>query len=149
MIEGDIMRLTKDFYNKNALHLAKDLLGKILVHNVNGHILKGMIVETEAYIGAIDKASHAYNNKRTERTAPLYGPCGISYVYLIYGMYHCFNIISGMKDEAEGVLIRALEPVNDLEYMSILRFKKPYSELKKAQIKNLTNGPGKLCMLCS
>lgn len=143
------MRLTKDFYDKDALLLSKDLLGKILVHKVDGHILKGKIVETEAYIGALDKASHAYNNRRTERTAPLFGPAGISYVFFIYGMYNCFNIISGKENEGEGVLIRALEPVNDLEYMSLLRYKKPYSELKKAQIKNLTNGPGKLCIAMS
>lgn len=138
--------LNKSFYNTDALTLSKELLGKVLVHNVNDKVLKGIIVETEAYIGAIDKASHAYGGRRTTRTETLYGEPGIVYVYSIYGMYHCFNVICGEKDIAEGVLIRGLEPLEGLEEMSFNRFKQPYEELKKAKIKNLTNGPSKLCI---
>lgn len=138
--------LNKNFYSTDALTLSKELLGKILVRNVDGIILKGKIVETEAYIGAIDKASHAYGGRRTQRTETLYDEPGICYVYSIYGMYYCFNVICAQKDVAEGVLIRALEPIEGLEQMSLNRFKKSYSELTKSQIKNLTNGPSKLCI---
>ena len=138
--------LNKAFYSTDTITLSKKLLGKVLVHKINDKVLKGIIVETEAYIGAIDKASHAYGGRRTTRTETLYGEPGIVYVYSIYGMYHCFNVICGKKDIAEGVLIRGLEPLDGLDEMSFNRFEKPYEELKKAQIKNLTSGPSKLCM---
>ena len=138
--------LDKSFYSIDALTLSKKLLGKVLVNEVNGKIFKGIIVETEAYIGAIDKASHAYGGRRTERTETLYGEPGIVYVYSIYGMYFCFNVICGETDVAEGVLIRGLEPLEGLDEMSLNRFNKHYEELTKAQIKNLTNGPSKLCI---
>ena len=138
--------LNKSFYSIDALTLSKKLLGKVLVNEVNGKVLKGMIVETEAYIGAIDKASHAYGGRRTKRTETLYGEPGIVYVYSIYGMYFCFNVICGKKNVAEGVLIRGLEPLEGLDEMALYRFNKPYNELTKNQIKNLTNGPSKLCI---
>lgn len=140
------MRLDKKFYERDARRVAKELLGKILVRKINGKSIKCRIVETEAYIGAIDKASHAYGNKRTPRTEPLYGEAGLSYVYFIYGMYHCFNLITDKVDYASGVLIRAVEPLEGIDEMSKLRFNKTYDELSKYQKKNLTNGPGKLCM---
>ncbi|CDI49101.1 DNA-3-methyladenine glycosylase [Clostridium tetani] len=140
------MKIQRKFYEKSALQVAKDLLGKILVHEVEGITLKGKIVETEAYIGAIDKASHAYGGKKTERVMPLYGKPGTAYVYLIYGIYHCFNVITKVEGEAEGVLIRAIEPLEGIEKMSYLRYKKPISEISKTQFKNLTTGPGKLCI---
>lgn len=140
------MKIERKFYERSALEVAKDLLGKIIVHKVEGITLKGKIVETEAYIGAIDKASHAYGGKKTERVMPLYGRPGTAYVYLIYGMYHCFNVITKVEGEAEGVLIRAIEPLDGKEKMSYLRYKKPVSEISKTQFKNLTTGPGKLCI---
>lgn len=143
------MILEKSFYKQGALDLAKDLLGKTLVRKVDGRVLKGKIVETEAYIGEIDKASHAYNGRRTERTEPLFHEGGIAYVYFIYGLYHCFNVISGEKDKGEGVLIRAVEPLNEFDYISQKRFKKDFAELSNAKKKTLTNGPSKLCMAYS
>lgn len=140
------MKIERKFYERSALEVAKDLLGKIIVHKVEGIALKGKIVETEAYIGAIDKASHAYGGKKTERVMPLYGRPGTAYVYLIYGMYHCFNVITKVEGEAEGVLIRAIEPLQGKEKMLYLRYKKPVSEISKTQFKNLTTGPGKLCI---
>ena len=140
------MRLGEEFYNKGALDLAKDLLGKVIVRKVDGKVLKGIISETEAYIGAIDKACHAYGGKKTERTRPLYSKAGTAYVYLVYGMYHCFNIISGKEGEAEGVLIRAIDPIEGIDEMAINRFKKPYAQLTNYQKKNFTNGPSKLCI---
>ena len=140
------LRFLKDFYDTDALTLSKKLLGKVLVRNDSGVITKGIICETEAYIGAIDKASHAYGNRRTERTEPLYGPSGIIYVYFIYGMYNCFNIISGKENEAEGVLIRAVTPLEGQDVMCRRRYKKNLHEITKTQLKNLCNGPGKLCI---
>ena len=141
--------LEKEFYEQGALTLAKELLGKTIVRNVDNVILKGKIVETEAYIGEIDKASHAYNGRRTERTEPLFREGGISYVYFIYGKYYCFNVISGLEDKGEGVLIRALEPLNEFDYIAKRRFNQKYEELSEAKKKELTNGPSKLCMAFS
>ena len=143
------MILEKDFFKQGALDLAKDLLGKILVRECDGRILKGKIVETEAYIGEIDKASHAYNGRRTERTEPLFREGGIAYVYFIYGKYFCFNVISGIENKGEGVLIRAIEPLNEFDYLAEKRFNQNYDELTKAKEKALTNGPSKLCLAYS
>ncbi|MCE5222397.1 MAG: DNA-3-methyladenine glycosylase [Clostridium sp.] len=143
------MILGKEFYKQGALILAKELLGKILVRKINNVTLRGKIVETEAYIGEIDKASHAYNSRRTERTEPLFREGGISYVYFIYGKYHCFNVISGLEDKGEGVLIRALEPLNEFDYLSQKRFNQNYEELSEAKKRAITNGPSKLCMAFS
>lgn len=140
------MIISKDFYNRSALDVAKDLLGKVLVREVEGKVLKGKIVETEAYIGSIDKACHAYNGRRTKRTEILYEDAGVSYIYFIYGLYYCFNVVTNKKDIAEAVLIRGIEPINGLDYISNIRYNKKYDELTKAQLKNLTNGPSKLCL---
>lgn len=140
------MIINKEFYNRSAVDVAKDLLGKVLVREVDSKILKGKIVETEAYIGESDKACHAYNGRRTKRTEPLYGEGGISYIYFIYGLYHCLNVVTREENVAEAVLIRALEPLNEFDYISQIRYKKDFNELTKTQIKNLANGPSKLCL---
>lgn len=132
------MKLDRNFYVRDTLTVAKDLIGKILVHQTESGICKGRIIETEAYIGAIDKASHAYNNKRTPRTEIMFGVGGFSYVYLIYGMYYCMNIVSNEKDYGEAVLIRAIEPLEGIELMKERR--------KTDKLGNLCSGPGKLCL---
>ncbi|TGY44507.1 DNA-3-methyladenine glycosylase [Clostridium sartagoforme] len=139
------MIIEKDFYQRDALTVAKEILGDYLVREVDGRRIKSIIVETESYIGASDKACHAYNYKKTERTKPLFEEGGIAYVYFIYGLYHCLNIVTNIKDEPEAVLIRAVEPIDNLDYLSNVRFNKSYDELTKSQKKNLTNGPSKLC----
>lgn len=143
------MILHKEFYKQGALTLAKQLLGKVLVRNIDNVTLRAKIVETEAYIGEVDKASHAYNGRRTERTEPLFREGGISYVFFIYGKYYCFNVISGLKDRGEGVLIRALEPLNEFDYLAKKRFNQSYEELSQTKKKALTNGPSKLCLAFS
>ena len=143
------MILDKEFYKQGALTLAKELLGKVVVRTVDNVTLKARIVETEAYIGEIDKASHAYNGRRTERTQPLFREGGIAYVYFIYGKYYCFNVISGVEDKGEGVLIRALEPLNEFDYLAQKRFNQNYDELTESKKKAITNGPSKLCMAFS
>lgn len=143
------MKLTAlplSFFQRDAREVAEDLLGKIIVRSYEGFKLTGIIVETEAYVGKIDKASHAYNYKRTPRTEPLFANAGIAYVYKIYGMYNCMNIVTGAEGDPQGVLIRAIEPIEGIEIMSENRFKKPSSQLNSKEILNLTSGPGKLCI---
>jgi DNA-3-methyladenine glycosylase len=138
-------KLQKQFYEGDTLEVAKGLLGKVLVHWNKGMELKGKIVEVEAYIGAIDKAAHSYNNRRTERTEVMFWKGGYVYVYLIYGMYTCMNVVAGKEGEGAAVLLRGLEPIQGIEQMSMNRYDKPYETLKRSQITNLSNGPGKLC----
>lgn len=139
-------RLQRDFYARDTLTVARELLGKLIIHETEGNTLIGKIVEVEAYIGPWDKAAHSYKNRRSQRNDIMYGPAGFAYVFIIYGFYPCMNIVTAEADKPEAVLIRALEPMEGLETMSENRFKKSYSELNKTSIKNLTNGPGKLCM---
>jgi len=139
------VKLKREFYSRDTIIVAKELLGKILVHNYNGKLLKGKIVETEAYLGIIDKAAHSYGGRKTKRVETMYGPAGIAYVYFIYGMYYCLNIVTQKEGIPEAVLIRAVEPMENIDIMAINRFNKPFRELNEYQKKNLTNGPGKLC----
>lgn len=139
------MKLMREFYGRDTIAVAKELLGKIIVHEINDVKTSGKIVETEAYRGIKDKGAHAYGGRRTPRNEALYGPAGYSYVYFIYGLYYCMNVVVMKEGIPEGVLIRAMEPVSGIETMSERRFKKPYCELNKYQLKNLTNGPSKLC----
>lgn len=139
-------KLHRGFYSRDTLTVAKDLLGKVLVHNIDGKLLKGKIVETEGYLGLSDKAAHPYGGRITKRVETMYGKPGTAYVYLIWGMYSCLNIITVKEGVPEGVLLRAVEPVENLEQMILYRFNKKQEELTKYQKNNLTNGPGKLTM---
>lgn len=140
------MRLDREFYCRNTLIVAKELLRKYLVYEYDNKKLIGKIVEVEAYGGKEDKACHSYKGRRTKRTETMYAVGGTSYVYLIYGMYNCFNVVSSDIDEPEAVLIRAVEPIEGHDIMANNRYKCEYSELSKLKKKNLTNGPGKLCI---
>lgn len=112
------MKLPLSYYlNQDAVFLAKDLLGKVLFTKVEDQITAGIIVETEAYFGEIDKASHAYGGRRTNRTEIMYSQGGVSYVYLCYGIHHLFNIVTSVKNEPHAVLIRAIEPLIGSEIM--------------------------------
>lgn len=137
--------MDQDFYNVDSITLAKNLLNKFLVREYDNKKIVTKIVETEAYMGTIDKAAHVYNNKKSTRTAPLYLSGGHIYVYLIYGMYNCLNISANKENIPHCVLIRAVEPIDNIDEMSYNRFSKSYNELSNYQKKNLTNGPGKLC----
>lgn len=107
--------------------LAKDLLGKVLFTRINNEITAGIIVETEAYFGVKDKASHAYGGRRTNRTETMYSPGGIAYVYLCYGMHNLFNVVSSVIDEPHAVLIRAIEPLIGIDIIEERR-KMPHSK---------------------
>ena len=134
--------LKRSFYERDTAFVAQELLGKIIVRVIDKDtILKGRIVETEAYMGMHDPASHAYGGKRV-RNAPLYGSVGHAYVYFTYGMYYCLNFVSRAKDiPAGGVLIRAVEPLEGIAYMEKKRH--------KHSTHGLTNGPGKLTQALS
>lgn len=142
-------KLTREFYARDTLTVARELLGCCLVRVYNGEALVCRITETEAYIGRCDKACHAYGNKRTARTQTLYARPGTAYIYLIYGMYHCLNFVTEAQDEPAAVLIRALEPVQGQETMTKLRWPTQAGELTAYQRKSFLNGPGKLCKALS
>lgn len=133
--------LDKTFYLRDGLEVAKDLLGQVLVRNIEGNRARFRIVETEAYLGPDDKGAHSYGGKRTPRTMPIFEDGGITYIYLIYGMYNCLNIVANHKDIPHCVLIRAVEPLDD----HAVEFCKQYRKIKSKKIEDLTNGPGKLC----
>lgn len=131
-------KLPLSFYQQpDVLAISKALLGKVLVSNFQGKITAGIIVETEAYCGPTDKASHAYNNRRTARTETMFAAGGVAYVYLCYGIHHLFNIVTGVADVPHAVLLRALEPLDGIE---IMRQRRKQKLLKP----NLTGGPGVL-----
>jgi DNA-3-methyladenine glycosylase len=130
-------KLPEEFYKSNALTLAQGLLGKKLVCVGPGGLTSGYIVETEAYMGAVDRAAHTYEMHRTKRTDVLFGTGGLAYVYLIYGIYYCMNVSANLDNFPEAVLIRALEPVDGIELMKQRR--------NTEKLQNLCSGPGKLC----
>jgi len=106
------LKLKEEYYlNEDVVDLAKDLLGKVLYTKIDNEITAGIIVETEAYFGIKDKASHAYGGRRTNRTETMYGTGGIAYVYLCYGMHNLFNIVSSKENDPHAVLIRGIEPL--------------------------------------
>lgn len=138
-------KLNREFYNRDSIIVAKELLGKVLVHEIEGQKISARIVETEAYMGVVDKAAHSYNGKRTPRVEVMYGDPGYSYVFMIYGLHCCFNVVVNEKEIPQAILVRAVEPILGSEWMAQKRFGKTYEQLTKSQRKSLTNGPGKLC----
>jgi DNA-3-methyladenine glycosylase len=133
-------KLAREFYTRaDTLQIARELLGKTLVvPDENGDRVSGMIVETEAYLGIEDKAAHSYNNRRTKRTETMFALGGTAYIFFIYGMYYQFNVVAGEAGTPHAVLIRAIEPLENVEKM----------RERRGQMKdqNLTSGPGKLCI---
>ena len=134
------VKLPREFYTRsNVLTVSRELLGKQLVVPArDGSRVSGIIVETEAYRGPLDRASHAYGGRRTKRTETMYLMGGVAYVYFVYGMYHQFNVVTNVADTPHAILIRGLEPVEGLEVM--LKRRQGHSG------RNLSNGPGKLCI---
>jgi len=134
-------RLPRPFYSRPALEVASDLLGKVLVRRIGRKKLAGTIVETEAYVGPHDLACHA-SKGHTPRTSIMFGPPGYAYVYMIYGFYFCLNVVTERPGYPAAVLIRAVEPLENVDLMRVLR-NNPERET------NIASGPGKLCMAMS
>lgn len=133
-------KLPRAFYTRtNVVIVARDLLGKLLVVPAeDGQRVSGIIVETEAYRGPLDRAAHSYGGRRTKRTEPMYAIGGTAYVFFVYGMYYQFNVVTHAAETPHAVLIRALEPCEGLDLMRKRRHGQPD--------RNLTKGPGKLCI---
>ena len=155
-------RLSREFFARDGLVVAKELLGKVLVHETSEGIVRGIITEVESYMGVEDKGSHTYGGRRTERTEPMFHKGGTSYVYFTYGMYYCMNITTGWENVPQAVLIRGVIPADpeSEERMMKLRLDVVRRRLEKKQVdteavlkrrekairKNLADGPGKLCI---
>lgn len=138
MMQTKGKRLTKPFYTRtDVVQISQELLGKYLVTNIDGQITSGKITETEAYRAPDDKACHAYNNRRTARTQVMFAEGGKAYVYLCYGIHHLFNVVTATEDVAHAVLVRAVEPVDNIESMLLRR------KMKKLE-RRLSAGPGTL-----
>lgn len=131
-----MLKLNNEFYLRaDVLQISKDLLGKLLITKMNGKTTSGRIVETEAYAGITDKASHAWNGRRTNRTETMYAKGGTAYVYLCYGIHHLFNVVTNKIDIPHAILIRAVEPVKGVDIM-LHRTGKVKADF------SLTRGPG-------
>jgi len=131
-----LKKLDIAFYDRaDVVKIAKELIGKIIVTQFGGVVTAGRIVETEAYEGEIDRASHAWGGRRTNRTEVMYGSAGVAYVYLCYGIHHLFNIVTNSRDIPHAVLIRAIEPLAGIETMLARTGKKQPDH-------SLTKGPG-------
>jgi DNA-3-methyladenine glycosylase len=129
-------KLSRDFYlRKDVVKIARELLGKIIVTTFDNIITAGRIVETEAYNGVVDKASHAYGNRRTNRTEIMFAEGGLAYVYLCYGIHHLFNVVTNVRDTPHAVLVRAVEPLIGIDDM-LIRTRKLKLDF------TLTKGPG-------
>jgi DNA-3-methyladenine glycosylase len=139
---SDRDKLPRAFYRRNTETVARDLLGKLLVHQTGRKRLSGIIVETEAYMGTDDAACHTFGGRRSAKNESMFQDGGISYVYQIYGMYYCLNTVTRTKDCPEAVLIRAVQPCEGIKQMMINRSFK--TKVKKER--DLANGPGKLCI---
>lgn len=139
------MRLNRKFFNRDTVDVAKELLGKYLVRRINWKIIKAKIIETEAYCGMADKACHA-SKGLTPRTKVMFGSAGFTYVYLIYGMYHCLNIVTERKGYPAAILIRGCELIKFKARNSKSEINSKNKKSKFKSVSNLKlNGPGKVC----
>lgn len=137
--------LAQEFFEGDTVEAARALVGKYLVRQYDGVVLAARITETEAYVGRMDKACHAYNYRKTERTKTLYAPPGTVYVYLIYGMHCCLNFVTERTGEPAAVLIRGLAPRHNRDIIAENRFHCKCADMTAYQRKNFLNGPGKVC----
>lgn len=139
-------KLPREFYNRDTVQVARELLGQHLVRILpDGTPLICRITETEAYIGRNDKACHAYGYRHTPRTETMFAKPGTAYIYLIYGMYHCLNLVTEPEGEPCAVLIRGAQPVKNADIIAENRFGRKYEDVTAYQRRHILDGPGKLC----
>lgn len=154
-------RLERAFFTRDGITVAKELLGKILVHETPLGTVRGILTEVESYMGETDKGAHTYGGRRTARTEPMYHQGGTSYVYLIYGMYSCMNIAAMTEGNPQAVLLRSVIPADEesrrimiqlrleeLNRKQLKKNKEPYTmeRIPASLEKHLADGPGKLCI---
>jgi DNA-3-methyladenine glycosylase len=139
---SNLNKLKRSFYTRDLLTVAKELLGKIFVNSEGEKLLAGKIVEVEAYDGRIDQAAHTFIGL-TKRNEIMFREGGYLYVYFTYGAHFCSNIVTGEEGHGTAVLIRALEPLEGIEQMSLNRYSREFINEKEKY--NLTSGPGKVC----
>ena len=154
-------RIPRAFFTRDGLTVAKELLGKVLVHDTEVGTVRGIITEVESYMGVEDKGSHSYGGRRTERTEPMFHVGGTSYVYLIYGMYSCMNITSGEEGDPQAVLLRSVIPADEVSAKRMLELRLREMNRKQAKKgkplytpenypaslkKHFADGPGKMCI---
>ncbi|MBK7378969.1 MAG: DNA-3-methyladenine glycosylase [Ignavibacteriales bacterium] len=135
-------KLPLKFYKRDVLIVARELLGKTLIRKKDNLTFAGIIVETEAYDGKTDQAAHSFNGM-TKRNETMFKGGGYLYVYFTYGNHYCCNVVTGNPGDGCAVLIRSVEPINEIETMAINRYSK--STISDKELLNLSNGPGKLC----
>lgn len=141
-LSKNLHKLDRKFYLRPVLTVAKNLLGKAFIKIEGKEILAGMITEVEAYDQKLDQAAHSFRGK-SKRNEHMFYEGGFSYVYFIYGVHHCLNIVTGKKDYGAAVLIRSMQPLSGISTFSLRRFGK--SEITEKEFVNLLNGPGKIC----
>ncbi|MGI8906887.1 MAG: DNA-3-methyladenine glycosylase [Candidatus Sumerlaeaceae bacterium] len=134
------LRFPQAFYERSTLQVCRDLLGAYLVHNTTAGPVGGRVVEAEAYLGPADQGAHSAAGRRTQRNEVMYGARGRAYVFIIYGMYWCFNVVTGAGQRPQAILIRALEPSLGIDLM-----KDNLSAPAHVALSTLCRGPGKLC----
>ena len=161
------VKLPREFFTRDGITVAKELLGKVLVHETSAGIIRGIITEVESYMGVEDKGSHTYGGRRTERTEPMFHIGGTSYVYFTYGMYYCMNITSEKAENPQAVLIRSVIPADEASKERMLKLRmdvavekarkrkvakgqeldeKELQRMQKNTLKHLADGPGKMCI---
>ncbi|MDO5715442.1 MAG: DNA-3-methyladenine glycosylase [Tissierellia bacterium] len=139
-----ILLIKREFFLRNTLEVAKDLLGTVIHRRIDSKTLRVRIVETEGYLGVEDRAAHTFEGVRTPRNEVMYSQGGTMYVYFTYGMHYLMNFVTEEEDNPRGVLIRGVQPLNEWDFISQRRFGKDFVHLNTYQRKNLTNGPAKL-----
>lgn len=135
-------KLPIEFYTRDALIVANELLGKIFIRRTKENLFAGIITEVEAYKGAVDESAHSYGGE-TERNSVMFEEGGRLYVYFIYGVHYCANVVTGSKGEGDAVLLRAMRPIYGIDKMALNRFGK--INLRESEFTGLLNGPAKIC----
>lgn len=141
---NSMKKLPREFYMRDTVKVTKDVLGKVFVHQMDGEICRARIVDVEAYLGTDDKAAHSYSGRPTKRTAPMFEAGGIAYVYLVYGLHYVMNIVTEREGVPEAIMLRGVQMLDLDDKVALRRYRKPRHKLTKTQVKNLSNGPGKL-----
>lgn len=145
LLEASKCRFDRSFFERSTEAVAPDLIGALLCRRVDDRLMIGLVNECEAYIGEHDRGCHTFGGRRTDRTKVMYEEAGHAYIYLIYGMYNCLNVVTEPDGTSGAVLFRSLVPLYGQDDLSTARYSKAYASLSRPQKRHLADGPGKLC----